>query len=247
MTGTTMFKKFFSFSHTPAVQPVAPVRTSLVDLTKKAARSLQESGLNGQRAAVYLVLDRSGSMRKYYSDGTVQYLAERILGLARNLDDDGTVPVTFFSTEVDGTMTVSVDDYAGRIEAAHNSLGHMGRTFYATALRAVLEQHGQSGATAPALIVFQTDGNPDDRAEVISLMREIVGESEEEAMEAFVAFVAFGKKVDFLRTLDVLGLRADHVSLFQADEPEHIADEDLYDGITHEFVPWLLSRQPTSL
>ncbi|MER8119108.1 VWA domain-containing protein [Streptomyces sp. NPDC094031] len=238
-----MFKKFFSSSRTPAEQPVARVRTPLVDLTKKAAHSLQKSGLDGQRAAVYLVLDRSGSMREYYSDGTVQYLAERILGLARNLDDDGKVPVTFFSTEVDGTMTVSVDNYAGRIEREHNKLGHMGRTFYATALGAVLEEHRRSGATAPALIVFQTDGNPDDRAAVISLMHEIVGESEAESVDAFIAFVVFGKKVDFLRTLDVLGLRADHVSLFQADEPEHITDEDLYDGITHEFVPWLLGRQ----
>ncbi|MET7361205.1 VWA domain-containing protein [Streptomyces sp. NPDC005562] len=65
----------------------------------------------GERAAIYLVLDRSGSMRKYYSDGTVQYLAERVLGLSRTLDDDGSVPVTFFSTDVDGTTAVSVDNY----------------------------------------------------------------------------------------------------------------------------------------
>jgi uncharacterized protein with von Willebrand factor type A (vWA) domain len=240
-----MFKKFFTNSSTPTAQPVqpaAPVRTPLADLTKKAAHSLQKSGLTGQRAAVYLVLDRSGSMRPYYSDGTVQYLAERILGLARNLDDDGSVPVTFFSTEVDGTITVSVDDYEGRVEEAHSNLGHMGRTYYEKALRAVLEQHRQSGATVPALIVFQTDGNPDDRSEVVSLMHEIVNEDE----DAFVAFVAFGKKVDFLRTLDVLGLKADHVSLFQADDPTNIGDEELYDGITHEFAPWLRERQSVS-
>lgn len=241
-----MFKKLFTKSSTPTAQPAAPVRASLAELTTKAAYSLRKSGLSGQRAAVYLVLDRSGSMRKYYSDGTVQYLAERILGLARNLDDDGSVPVTFFSTEVDGTLTVSVDDYAGRIEEAHSRLGHMGRTFYAKGIRAALEQHRQSGATVPALIVFQTDGGPDDRAEVISLLHEIVGEKEGEyeGIDAFIAFVAFGKEVGFLRTLDVLGLKDDRVSLFQADEPEHISDEELYDGITHEFVPWLLDREP---
>ncbi|MFG2210542.1 VWA domain-containing protein [Streptomyces sp. NPDC048638] len=239
-----MFKKLFAGTSSAAPAPV-PVRSTLEGLTSKAAYSLRKFGLTGgQRAAVYLVLDRSGSMRKYYSDGTVQYLAERILGLARNLDDDGSVPVTFFSTEVDCEFTVSVDDYAGRIEAAHQGLGHMGRTFYANAIRAVLAQHRQSGARVPALIVFQTDGNPEDRAAVVSLLREIVGEGEFEGVEAFIAFVAFGKKVDFLRTLDVLGLKDDHVSLFQADEPEHITDEELYDGITHEFVPWLLARRP---
>jgi len=242
-----MFRKLFTGSSAPAVPSapsVAPVRTSVADLTKKAAYSLRKSGLTGQRAAVYLALDRSGSMRPYYSDGTVQYLAERIVGLARNLDDDGSVPVTFFSTEADGMITVSVDDYAGRIEEAHNRLGHMGRTYYAKAIRAVLEHHRQSGATVPALIVFQTDGNPDDRAKVIELLHEIVGEDGGDAVEAFLAFVAYGKKVDFLRTLNVLGLKADHVSLFQADDPTNISDEELYDGITHEFVPWLVGRQP---
>ncbi|MFD4529945.1 VWA domain-containing protein [Streptomyces sp. NPDC058470] len=240
-----MFKKLFAGSPSAAASPApVPVRSTMEGLTQKASHSLRKFGLAGQRAAVYLVLDRSGSMRPYYSDGTVQYLAERILGLARNLDDDGSVPVTFFSTGIDATFTVSVDDYAGRIEEAHNRLGHMGRTYYATAIRAVLQQHQESGATVPALIVFQTDGNPDDRSAVIAVLREIVGEGEFEAIEAFIAFVAFGKKVDFLRTLDVLGLKDDHVSLFQADEPEHITDEELYDGITHEFVPWLVARQP---
>ncbi|GGU49454.1 VWA domain-containing protein [Streptomyces violascens] len=240
-----MFKKLFPGSSSTAASPAtAPVRSTMEGLTGKAAHSLRKFGLSGQRAAVYLVLDRSGSMRPYYSDGTVQYLAERILGLARNLDSDGSVPVTFFSTDVDCEFTVSVDDYAGRIEAAHQRLGHMGRTNYATAIRAVLEQHRQSGETLPALIVFQTDGNPDDRADVIALLREIVGEGEGEGTEAFIAFVAFGKKVDFLHTLNDLGLKDDHVSRFQADEPEHITDEELYDGITHEFVPWLIARQP---
>ncbi|MEO3976803.1 VWA domain-containing protein [Streptomyces sp. CAU 1734] len=234
-----MFKNPFARSDSrpePAAQSPAPARASVADLTKKAAYSLRKSGHSGQRAAVYLVLDRSGSMRRYYSDGTVQYLAERALGLAQGLDDDGSVPVTFFSTGVDGSVTVRVDDYAGRIERAHNTLGRMGRTNYGTALSTVIEDHQGSGSPAPALIVFQTDGNPDDRAKVVALLEEIAGRDE----PVFVAFVAFGKEVDFLHTLV---LKADNVSLFQADDPEHIADEELYDGITGKFIPWLLARQ----
>ncbi|MFB8401298.1 VWA domain-containing protein [Streptomyces sp. NPDC055912] len=230
-----MLKKFFG-SSTPDVPsaPVArPARTSVADLTKKAAYSLQKSGLAGERAAVYLVLDRSGSMRKYYSDGTVQYLAERVLGLSRTLDDDGSVPVTFFSTDVDGTTVVSVDNYEGRIEEVHRGLDHMGRTNYATAIRAVMAHHRASGATAPALVVFQTDGNPDDRAETLELMHQAVDQ------HMFWLFVSFGKKVDFLQTLDHLGLPVDHIGLFRADDPHRIGDEDLYDGITSQFVQWL--------
>ncbi|MFF9785701.1 VWA domain-containing protein [Streptomyces nigrescens] len=236
-----MLKKFFGFGSAPTTSPdeQAPraARSSVVQLTKKAAHSLQKSGLAGQHAAVYLVLDRSGSMRRYYSNGTVQYLAERILGLSQNLDDDREVPVVFFSTEVDGTTAVSVDDYAGQIEAAHDALGHMGRTFYARAIRAVIEHYKHSGATAPALVVFQTDGNPDDRKETLQILREAVDE------EMFWSFVAFGKRVDFLRTLDHLGLPVDHVGLFQADDPENISDEELYDGITEQFGPWVTARR----
>ncbi|SDD84956.1 hypothetical protein [Streptomyces prasinopilosus] len=84
-----MFKKLFASrsenpsAPTAAAEPATPMRarTGVLDLTKKAAFSLSKNGLDGQRAAVYLVLDRSGSMRPFYRDGTMQYLGEQALGL----------------------------------------------------------------------------------------------------------------------------------------------------------------------
>ncbi|MEJ8640017.1 VWA domain-containing protein [Streptomyces sp. MS2.AVA.5] len=162
-----MFKKLLSRTTAPSAPASAPVpapapamRSSVIDLTKKAAVSLNKHGLTGQKAAVYLVLDRSGSMCPHYGDGSVQYLAEQVLGLARNLDDDGSVPVVFFSTDIDGTTEVKVDNYAGRIETAHHELGHMGRTHYEKAIAYVTRLHLASKAHAqgiPALVVFQTE------------------------------------------------------------------------------------------
>ncbi|MEU6127305.1 VWA domain-containing protein [Streptomyces sp. NPDC047123] len=74
---------------------------ALVSLYKSAGVSLRKHGLEGARAAVYLVVDHAGSMRPYDEDGSVQAPADRVLGLSAHLDDDGVVPTVFFSTDID--------------------------------------------------------------------------------------------------------------------------------------------------
>src|SRR5689334_4619469 len=95
------------------VEQTAP---ALVSLYKSAGASLARHGLDGLRAAVYLVVDYSGSMKPYYSDGSVQALADRVLGLSAHLDDDGRVPVVFFSTDIDAVSDIRLDDHQGRVE-----------------------------------------------------------------------------------------------------------------------------------
>jgi hypothetical protein len=235
-----MFKKLLSLATGPAAPtPVpAPVtRSSVLDLTKKAAVSLDKHGLTGRKAAVYLVLDRSGSMRRHYGNGSVQYLAEQVLGLARNLDDDGSVPVVFFSTDIDGTTEVKLDNYAGRIQTAHEQLGRMGLTHYEKAIAYVTKLHLASKAHAqgiPALVVFQTDGGPSEREAAEKGLRGAAKHP------LFWAFVGYGGKIEFLRKLDDLtGREVDNASHFPAPDPQNVADDALYDGITSQFGPWL--------
>lgn len=236
-----MFKKLFSTATTsqPAPAPAAvaeparaSTRTSVADLTKKAAFSLSKHGLDGQRAAVYLVLDRSGSMRRFYADGTMQYLGEQALGLSRALDDDGRVPVVFFSTDVDGTTELELGQHAGQIDRAHAQLGLMGRTYYARAIRAVIDHYQASNATDPAFVLFQTDGNPDDRAATIQVL------TAAKKLPMFWSFVGFGHNADFLGTVDQLpGI--DNTGYFHVPDPRSLGDSALYDGITAQFGPYL--------
>ncbi|MCI0385004.1 VWA domain-containing protein [Streptomyces sp. CNQ085] len=222
-----------------SLEKVEAVAPGLVSLYKQAEVSLAKHRLSGQRAAVYLVLDRSGSMRPYYRDGTVQHLAERVLGLAAHLDDDGRVPVVFFSTGVDGTSEVALEDYAGRVEALHSCLGHMGRTNYHLAMEAVIGHYRASGSTDPALVVFQTDGGPTSR----SAAERVLCEASE--LPLFWQFVGFGEdEFRFLRKLDELpvpGRRAvDNAGFFPAGpDPRAIPDAELYDRLTGEFPDWL--------
>ncbi|MDJ0340046.1 VWA domain-containing protein [Streptomyces sp. H10-C2] len=222
------------------VQQTAP---GLVSLYKQAAVSLDKHRLSGERAAVYLILDRSGSMREFYKDGTVQHLAEQILGLAAHFDDDGTVPVVFFSTGVDGIAEVSLTDYSGRIDALNKSYGHMGRTNYAAAMEAVIAHYQRSGATVPAFVVFQTDGGPINKGAATEVLCRAA------ALPLFWQFVGFGAdEFRFLRRLDELPVPAkrvvDNAGFFAAGkDPLAIPDAGLYDQLMAEFPDWLAAAR----
>ncbi|MEV7419949.1 VWA domain-containing protein [Streptomyces sp. NPDC089919] len=225
------------------VEQTAP---ALVSLYKKAGSALDRHGLAGQRLAVYLVLDYSGSMRPYYGDGSVQALADRVLGLAAHLDGDGRVPVVFFSTEVDAVEEIALADHAGRVARIAASLGHMGKTSYHLAVDAVLEHYLDSGTRLPALVVFQTDGGPVNRFAAERYLCKAA------RLPLFWQFVGFGNtrssQFDFLRRLDELPVPAsrpvDNAGYFHAGpDPRAVPDEVLYDRLLGEFPAWLAAAR----
>ncbi|MFF3484539.1 vWA domain-containing protein [Streptomyces sp. NPDC002701] len=221
------------------VQAEAP---ALVSLYKTAGSSLRAHGLEGVRAAVYLVLDRSGSMRPYYRDGTMQHLGEQVLSLSAHLDDDGTVPVVFFSTDVDGATDLRLGNYPGRIDKLHESLGPMGRTNYHCAMDEVIDHYLESGSTDPALVIFQTDGGPTSRAAAERYLCKAA------RLPLFWQFIGFGDPDDnefaFLHRLDSLAVPArrivDNAGFFHAGrDPRTMDDGPLYDRLLREFPDWL--------
>ncbi|MFI9238939.1 VWA domain-containing protein [Streptomyces sp. NPDC053079] len=229
------------------VQATAP---ALVSLYKSAGVSLRKQGLAGQRAAVYLVLDRSGSMRPYYKDGTVQHLAEQALGLAAHLDDDGVVPVVFFSTDVDGTAEIDLANHSGRIQELHESYGHMGRTNYHWAIEAVIDHYTKSGSTDPAFVIFQTDGAPYSKTAAEKALCDAA------KLPIFWQFVGFGnpegKGFDFLRKLDDLPVPerrvVDNAGFFHAGrEPKALSDDTLYAELMVEFPEWLAEARAAGI
>lgn len=205
----------------------------MVSLVKKAKVSLDKHGIGDMRAAVYLVLDHSFSMKSYYRSGDVQKLTERILGLSSNLDDDGTVPVVLFADYAEEFVEVDVDNYRGVASRLANN-AEWGSTNYVAAIDAVMGHYANSGAKDPALIVFQTDGNPNDPDATTTSLRATSDQN------VFFAFVSFGDHVSYLDELDNPQNPADdNVSHFNASRPSRVTDEELYDGITSEFSAWI--------
>ncbi|MGW1048121.1 vWA domain-containing protein [Streptomyces sp. NPDC001118] len=229
------------------VEETAP---ALVSLYKSAGVSLTRHGLDGLRAAVYLVVDHSGSMRPYYQDGSVQTLADRVLGLSAHLDDDGRVPAVFFSTDVDAVTDIALDRHEGAVERIVAGLGHMGKTSYHLAMDAVIDHYLDSGATDPALVVFQTDGGPVNKLAAERYLCKAA------RLPLFWQFVGFGdpgsRQFEFLRKLDELAVPGkrivDNAGFFHAgQDPRRVSDAELYDRLVGEFPQWLAAARAAGI
>lgn len=232
--------KLFNRTSTSAAPASAAPLTSLV---KSAAISLTKHGIDQQRAAVYLVLDHSGSMMPFYARGDVQRLAEQALGLSANLDDDGSIPLVYFGTDITEPQTISIGQHHGIIDRTHASV-RWGSTNYAAAINWIADEYRSAAwvRETPALVIFQTDGEPDSReAAALAL-------AAASTLPIFWVFVGFGGSVQFLQQLDTLPGRAvDNASFFHAPRPELVPDAELYDGITSEFATWLTAARAAGI
>ncbi|MFJ4680513.1 VWA domain-containing protein [Kitasatospora sp. NPDC088783] len=236
-------KLFASRRPAPACAPAVPDALrpggNVAALTEAARAALAANHLTGQRAAVYLVLDRSKSMLDHYDNGTMRRLGEHTLALAAALGD-GRVPVVFFSTGLDATTVLDPDNHAGLIDTAHGQLGPMGRTNYTPAIDAVIDHHREHGAAGPALVLFQTDGHPTDEAAAKTTL------TAAKDLPIFWVFTVFGDTTDFPGPLTSrAGVK--NTAFVSVPDPRHLDHQALYTRISTLFATYLTSAHETGL
>ncbi|MGW6128881.1 VWA domain-containing protein [Cellulomonas sp. NPDC055163] len=210
----------------------------LVNLAKKAQFNLSKHDLEGHAAKVALCLDHSGSMRTAYASGQMQALAERVLALGTQLDDDGAIDVFFFGTEAWHAGELTLDDYVGGVDRLRAGR-HLGLTDYAGAIRAVREHYGLTdpGATAdlPVYVLFLTDGAPTSRTAATNELRDASGSP------VFWKFLSIGSEdIPFLQKLDDLTDRVvDNADYQPVGDLAAVKDQALFDLLLVEYPEWL--------
>lgn len=210
----------------------------LGSLAKKAQFNLSKHGLEGQPAKVALCLDHSGSMRGVYAGGQLQALAERVLALATQLDDDGAIGVFFFGTEAWYAGELGLTDYRGGVDRLREGR-HLGRTDYAGAIRAVRDHYGMTGEAdgfrLPVFVLFLTDGAPTSRAAAEKELRDAA------AHPVFWKFLSIGdEEIPFLQKLDDLNGRVVDNADYQAvGDLAAVKDQALFDMMLVEYGDWL--------
>ncbi|MGY2114102.1 vWA domain-containing protein [Nocardia gipuzkoensis] len=222
-----------------------------LDLRKRAvAKVLIDKDAFGIRARVVLVIDKTGSMKRQYHDKVVHRVVQRMIPVATQLDDDGTLEAYLYALSFAKLPDITVehgDEWARtflHLTGTHAGIDYDrlgGRNDELPIMRDVIDSLRPGGR--PTLVLFFTDGGFAKKREIAALMREA------SQLPAFWQFVGLGRaNYGLLRTLDELSDRAvDNAGFFALDDIDQEDDGQLYARLLGEFPDWLRAARTAGI
>jgi hypothetical protein len=215
--------------------------TTISLMKKTAGVILEKKKLTNVVARVGLILDMSGSMRSLYKNGTVQKVVERILAVASQFDDDGSLDVWVYDNEFSRLKSVTERDFENYVEdyILSNDLIHkFGRNDEPPVMEDVIRKYTvEEPGKEPTFIVFINDGGCKR-----TIKKPIVESSNK---PIFWQFVGIGdSNFEVLEKLDTMeGRFIDNANFFHIKDIEKISDEELYNNLLNEFPEWLVEAK----
>ncbi|UGT69285.1 VWA domain-containing protein [Nocardia gipuzkoensis] len=222
-----------------------------LDLRKRAvAKVLIDKDAFGIRARVVLVIDKTGSMKRQYHDKVVHRVVQRMIPVATQLDDDGTLEAYLYALSFAKLPDITVergDEWTRtflHLTGTHAGIDYDrlgGRNDELPIMRDVIDSLRPGGR--PTLVLFFTDGGFAKKREIAALMREA------SQLPAFWQFVGLGRaNYGLLRTLDELSDRAvDNAGFFALDDIDQVDDGQLYARLLGEFPDWLRAARAAGI
>lgn len=211
--------------------------TSLVQKVNLAKEEVHKVCLNKKplidlKAKVALVLDYSGSMDWLYNNGTVQRVVEKMLPLAMNFDDDGSMETWLFSDSCRRLKDANLNNLDGYIKRETKGKS-MGGTNYSPVMEDIIKFY--KNEKLPVYVIFITDGDNMDKANTTATITEAAKKP------IFWQFVGLGdSKFSYLESLDNLeGRYVDNADFFSVKDANDITYKDLL----KEFPTWLSDQK----
>ncbi|MGW4770854.1 vWA domain-containing protein [Nocardia sp. NPDC004278] len=218
-------------------------KRATLDLRKReVAKVLITKNAFGIRARVVLVIDKTLSMSRQYSKGVVHRVVQRMIPVATQLDEDGTLEVYLYALSFAKLPDITVehgDAWAQtflHLTGIHQGIDYArigGRNDELPIMRDIIASLRPGGT--PTLVLFFTDGGFAKKREITALMRDA------SRLPAFWQFVGLGKaNYGLLRTLDEMSDRVvDNAGFFALDDIDQVDDAQLYARLLGEFPDWL--------
>ena len=235
----------------PGEEKLSLVKRQQLDLRKREVHKvLLTKGAAGERARVLLVIDKTGSMHKQYRTKVVHRVVERMVPVAVQLDDDGTLEPYLYARSFARLPDLRVADLDGwPAEFLHLSGTHGGIDYDALGhsndeipiMSEIVD--GLRGQRTPTLVLFFTDGGFSRKREITDLMRTSAH------LPAFWQFVGIGRaNYGLLTKLDELPDRVvDNAGFFAVDDIDAVSDAELYRRLLSEFPDWLRAARAAGI
>jgi stress response protein SCP2 len=227
----------------PGEAALSLVKRQTLDLRKReVAKVLLTKGAQNERARIVLVLDKTGSMSDEYASGIVHRVVERMVPVAIQLDDDGSLECYLYAVKFAKLPDIRIE-YLERWMAdfIHMSGTHQGINYreiggYNDEIPIMNEIISSlEGQVGPTLVLFFTDGGFSKKKEITNLMKKA------SKFPAFWQFVGIGNNnFGVLNNLDEMSGRVvDNVGFFPVTDIDRIDDAELYRRLLSEFPDWL--------
>lgn len=236
----------------PGEQRLSFEKRQRLDLRKReVAKVLLTKGAPTARARVVMVIDKTGSMRRQYSTRVVHRVVERMIPVAIQLDDDGSLEAYLYGSSFARLPDVTVEqadewsDTFLHLDGTHGGISYRrigGYNDEIPIMSEVLSTLRQRDPI-PTLVLFFTDGGFSQRGPITELVRQASG------LPAFWQFVGIGRaNYGLLTALDELeGRVVDNVGFFELDDIDAVADSELYARLLGEFPDWLRAARAAGI
>ena len=235
----------------PGEDRLSLVKRTALDLRKKEVHKvLLTKGAVGERARIVLVIDKTGSMYEEFKSRLVHRVVERMVPVAIQLDDDGSLECYLYAKSFARLPDLRVaeletwpDDYL-HLSGKHGGIDDKKIGGYNDEIPILTEVIATaSGVGRPTLVLFFTDGGFSKKKEITQLMRTA------STLPIFWQFVGLGANdYGLLEKLDDLAGRVvDNVDFFALDDIDRVDDGELYRRLLGEFPDWLRAARAAQI